>query len=817
MQGAGVSVDSGTILCVDDDAELADLIARFLEHEKSGFQTVTANSAAEARTRLEERDVDCIVCDYRMPEEDGLAFLRDLRESGVDLPFILYTAQGSESVASDAIAAGVTDYLQKRPDRNQFELLANRITRWIAEYRANQERELTIERMTEAIIEIDSDWRFTMVDDRAAEYLGLDRVSTLGERIWDVLPRATEAEFYHACETVLETGEPATVEEYYAEMDRWFSIDVYPGVTDGLSIYFKDVSEQKLRERRQAALTETLKELLQASTPEEACTVVSESAAPALPTATLGIALFDDQRISLELRTATGDGEDTIEQLNLLREGGAAWEAVVEGDVVFVDVDHPVGDEPAVSQFVVLPLGSHGAILYGFRNRVESTDDVLDVLYQLANSLHVALDRLAKEAQLRARDDRLEEQNRVLERLARINEVIRNIHQRLIDAKSRADVYRAICEELGDSGQYRFVWIGVLDRKSGRVVPKASAGEEKGYLDAIDLALSGDETSDWPVERAIETHELQAVPEIYEGPSIQGWRKAAFRRGFRSKIVVPIVFRDRLYGVLNAHIDRPKEFDDLEKEVLTELGETTGYAINALDRKRALLSDKVVELQLRLDAGSIPLLEPIVETNGHIEIEHVVPAEDDTYRVFVTLESCPEERLLEFVGGSPLVLQSTHVASEGDRETYEWVVTGESLFGWLLDYGVVPVSVTARDEDCTVVLELPEEEDVGQFVSNLDSVYPVLELVSRRDTERSVQTRQEFKGSVAEQLTPRQQEILRTSYFNGYFESPRNRTGSEIASSLEISQPTFNTHLRTALRKVVGMLYSEDEDDHQDH
>lgn len=810
-----MSVDSGTILCVDDDAELADLVATFLEREKSGFETVIANSAAEARTRLEERDVDCIVCDYRMPEEDGLEFLRDLRASDVDLPFILYTGQGSESIASDAIAAGVTDYLQKRPDRSHFELLANRITRWIAQHRVNQERELTIQRMTEAIVEVDSDWTYTMVDDRAAEYLGVDRESILGERIWDIIPSSTESEFQDACQTVLETGEPATVEEYYAAVDRWFSIDVYPGMIDGLSIYFRDISDQKRRERQQSALTETLKELLQAPTPEEACCVVTETAAPSFPTTTIGIALFDDERQSLELRTATTSGEEALEQLDLLRQDGPAWEAIIEGDDVLVDVDDPVGEGTAVSQFVVSPLGSHGAILYGLADHVESIDDVPDILYQLSNNLHVALDRLEKEAQLRTRDERLEEQNRVLEQLARINEVIRNIDQRLIDAKTRPEVYRAVCEELGDSGQYRFVWIGEYDQQTDRVVPKASAGEEKGYLDAIDLALSDDEASDWPVERAIRTHELQVVPEIYEGPSIQGWRKAAFRRGFRAKIVVPIVFRDRLYGVLNAHVDRPKEFDNLEKEVLTELGETTGYAINALDRKRALLSDTVVELQLRLEPGSIPLLEPVIENRGRVEIEHVVPAEDDTYRLFVTLESCPEESIDEFLADSPLVLQSTQVASEGERVTYEWVVSGESFFGWLLDYGVVPVSVTAGETDCTVVLELPEDEDVSQFVSNLDSVYPVIELLSRRDTERSVQTRQEFKGAVAEQLTPRQQEILRTSYFNGYFESPRNRNGSEIARSLEISQPTFNTHLRTALRKVIGMLYSDDGDDQQ--
>lgn len=61
-----------------------------------------------------------------MPGQNGIEFLETDREEYPNLPFILYTGKGSEEVASDAISAGATDYLQKGSGTDQYQLLANR-------------------------------------------------------------------------------------------------------------------------------------------------------------------------------------------------------------------------------------------------------------------------------------------------------------------------------------------------------------------------------------------------------------------------------------------------------------------------------------------------------------------------------------------------------------------------------------------------------------------------------------------------------------------------------------------------------------------
>jgi len=129
------------ILHVEDDPDFADLTTTFLEREDERFTVSTAYDPSEARERLDDETVDCVVSDYDMPGQSGLSFLESIRSTYPDLPFILFTGKGSEEVASDAISAGVTDYLQKESGAEQYELLANRITTAVEQYRTEKELE----------------------------------------------------------------------------------------------------------------------------------------------------------------------------------------------------------------------------------------------------------------------------------------------------------------------------------------------------------------------------------------------------------------------------------------------------------------------------------------------------------------------------------------------------------------------------------------------------------------------------------------------------------------------------------------------------
>jgi PAS domain S-box-containing protein len=115
------------VLVVDDDPDFADLIATMLERENSRFEVHPATTTEEGLETIESERIDCVVSDYRMQKTDGLSFLETIRDEYGDLPFVLLTGAGDEGVASDAISAGVTDYIQKQKGTDQYSLLANRL------------------------------------------------------------------------------------------------------------------------------------------------------------------------------------------------------------------------------------------------------------------------------------------------------------------------------------------------------------------------------------------------------------------------------------------------------------------------------------------------------------------------------------------------------------------------------------------------------------------------------------------------------------------------------------------------------------------
>lgn len=141
------------VLHVDDDQGFVEMAASLLEREDERFSVDTAADATEGEHRLTESTYDCVVSDYDMPERSGIEFLERVRRDFPQLPFILFTGQGSEAVASDAISAGVTEYLQKQVGTEQYELLAHRIRNAVEQHRAVQRAE-TLDRVRNLVANV---------------------------------------------------------------------------------------------------------------------------------------------------------------------------------------------------------------------------------------------------------------------------------------------------------------------------------------------------------------------------------------------------------------------------------------------------------------------------------------------------------------------------------------------------------------------------------------------------------------------------------------------------------------------------------------
>jgi len=182
------------VLHVDDEPAILDITERYLEREEQTFDVRPVESAAAGLEILETdaASIDCVVSDFRMPETNGLEFLEAVRDDHPDLPFVLFTGQGSEEIAIDAIRAGVTDYLQKGTDPSQYTVLANRIANAAAQFRLEREVEHTrrrfeklVEHTVEVIPILDAEGVIQYVTPSSERVLGYEPTELVGEQAFD--------------------------------------------------------------------------------------------------------------------------------------------------------------------------------------------------------------------------------------------------------------------------------------------------------------------------------------------------------------------------------------------------------------------------------------------------------------------------------------------------------------------------------------------------------------------------------------------------------------------------------------------------------
>ena len=100
------------ILHVDDQTDILKVSKQILETQ-GPFQVDMAASVEEANVKMKEKEFEVIVSDYQMPIKDGLQFLKELRDNGNNIPFILFTGKGREEVAIKALNLGADLYRNK--------------------------------------------------------------------------------------------------------------------------------------------------------------------------------------------------------------------------------------------------------------------------------------------------------------------------------------------------------------------------------------------------------------------------------------------------------------------------------------------------------------------------------------------------------------------------------------------------------------------------------------------------------------------------------------------------------------------------------
>ena len=123
-------------------------------------------------------------------------------------------------------------------------------------------RGTVLERVSEGIAALDSDLRYTYVNDRAEQILDARREQLIGQHVWNAFPKSKGTVAQEAFEAAMETQEQQSYERYNSALDRWFEVRVYPDES-GLSLYFADITDRKTSETELARTNRRLTALIE--------------------------------------------------------------------------------------------------------------------------------------------------------------------------------------------------------------------------------------------------------------------------------------------------------------------------------------------------------------------------------------------------------------------------------------------------------------------------------------------------------------------------------------------------------------------------
>ncbi|WP_266075996.1 bacterio-opsin activator domain-containing protein [Haladaptatus caseinilyticus] len=261
---------SRTVLFVEHETDIARSLSR-----SAGELTVhIESSAADCLDHLDQRAIDCIVSNYDLSDGDGIELLESVRAKYPNLPFVLLTNEGSEHVASEAIAAGVSDYLPTTAV-DDVDVLRDRIEVAIDKHLGG-DGESRIKALTTAFPDVafllDDRGRYCelLVGPNTESLAASSPANLVGRSMHDVFSEAEADRFLAHIHRTLDSGRVETM-EYPLEVERgqrWFEARTTPlgakiDGRDAVVWVARDITDRRDRERKLAHQHDELETLNQ--------------------------------------------------------------------------------------------------------------------------------------------------------------------------------------------------------------------------------------------------------------------------------------------------------------------------------------------------------------------------------------------------------------------------------------------------------------------------------------------------------------------------------------------------------------------------
>ncbi|RRJ30325.1 bacterio-opsin activator domain-containing protein [Halocatena pleomorpha] len=681
------------------------------------------------------------------------------------------------------------------------------------ELRSSEElHRVTLNNMTDTVLVTDDDGSFTYICPNVHFIFGytaseIREFSTIDELLGDDLFDPDELSDAGVLKNIECTTTDKTGQEHTLLVNvRSVSIQ------DGTRLYScRDITKRKQREEALATLQETTRDFLYAETPQEIANHIVDDVSSVLDVTASAVYQFDPDRNVLEPVAQSSPMERLHGPLPAVPADAAtlpSYSFVEDDALFFADVhDSPRLENQAtdVRSGAYIPLGDHGVFVAG-SSAVGQFDAVTRELADLlAATAEAALDRIRRERRLREQERELQHRNTELTALNQINEIIRDIDQALVQAETREEIEHAVCRRLTAEDRFAFAWIGVEDAATDSIAPRAWAGTEQGYLDSLSFPIGVSDTE--PAGRTGTTQTVTRITNVANRFRQESWRKEALSRNFLSILSVPIAYDDFTYGVLSVYAETQNAFDETAQAVLAELGETIASAVSAIERKNALLTTSITRVRFIVD-DPLFVLSRIARTADCTLTYHggVRQTTDGSY-LFVAVEGAPMDAVERAARELVAVDDVQPISTDNTEGVLRIRLPEQFLALELADHGAVLRRASVDSKTTTLVIDIPETVDSRHITHLVTDAFENVELRSKRTIDQSAA--QNVYSRFLDRVTDRQFEVLQTAYYSGFFESPREQTGEEIAKTLDISPPAFYQHIRTVQRKLFTTVFDD--------
>jgi len=677
---------------------------------------------------------------------------------------------------------------------------------------------------SDAFVTIDTKSHIKYVNQSIESILGYTPEELLGEPLTVLMPDGFAEQHMQAMDRYLETGTrhldwdhvelraqhedghrvplQISFSEFALDGDRYFT-----GI-------IRDVTDQERRTRRLERLNGIARSLSDVETFQHGCERTVAAASELFDFSTAEIALYDTETGTLK-PTARASSDDGITETDALFDDAQdlAWEVFVENERreysnLDAETDLSSADTP-LSSALLFPIAGHGVLGCGKVEPGGFDDSTVALTSILVSHVASTFERLDREVSLRGRTSDLESKNEQLQRVQRVNQQIREFTRSLLDAESSVEIKQVVCDRLAQSEPYRFVWFGERDFATDEIEPVAWAGVEDGYLDAITVTADSSEIGQGPAGRAIRENESQVQNDLQADPPFEPWRQEALQRRYRSSISVPVAYNDSVYGILNLYASERGVFSEMEARVLSELGEMVGFALNSRERYDALVSEESVELQFSIQDADDRLIAFLDEHDASFALENVARETAEGLVVVGAFANVPSAALEAFLDRHPFVSDYSVLREREGEVIVEASLRPGSFMGSLLDRSAVPTDIRASGEEIRMTIRTSKAASPRQFVELFGDSFDAVELVARREVDDPVRTSEGLGRAYLDSLTGRQEEVLRTAYYAGFFEQPRANSARDVAELLDVSQPTVSRHIRSAEETLFSLLFGD--------